>query len=173
MAKLKTKDSSMKNSKHDIVTVDLDDVDIKLLKTLQKNSRCSFQNVARECNVSGGTIHVRADKLVEEGVIRNYGVQIDYEKLGFHVLAYVGVKINKIHNRAEFIEGLRNIPNIVETHSATGMYDLLIKIVTRTTRELHGILTEQVITLADGVSTETIICFDTPIDRSLNLDLVD
>ncbi len=162
----------MKNTV-DLSIADLDEIDIKLLRTLQKNSRCSFQNIARECKVSGGTIHVRAEKLLEEGVIKNYTVQIDYEKLGFNVLAFVGVKIINTRKRKEYIEEIKKIPNIIEAHTATGDYDFLIKIVARTTRELQEILTEGILGLPETASTETIICFDTPIDRTLDLSIVE
>lgn len=40
----------------------LDDLDLQILHILVEDSRTPYLEIARECHVSGGTIHVRMKK---------------------------------------------------------------------------------------------------------------
>ena len=48
----------------------LDEIDITILRTLQKDIRTSFKEIANQCNISTDTIKNRYNKLIENEVIR-------------------------------------------------------------------------------------------------------
>ncbi len=62
--------------------MELDKVDIAILRLLQDDSRTSFRIIAKKVGVSVPTVSSRVAKLEELGIIRNYPVQIDVDKLG-------------------------------------------------------------------------------------------
>ena len=48
----------------------LDELDYQILEILIKDSRTPYLEIARRCHVSGGTIHVRMNKMQEVGLIK-------------------------------------------------------------------------------------------------------
>ena len=71
----------------------LDKLDREILRKLLEDSRKSYQEIARELIVSGGTIHVRTGKMKEAGVIKGSQLVIDYQRLGLEVTAFVGINL--------------------------------------------------------------------------------
>ena len=61
--------------------IKLDDVDIALLKSLIKDGRKSFNEVAREIKTSAPTVKARYDRLVNAGLIKAVSLDLDLGKL--------------------------------------------------------------------------------------------
>ncbi|HBL79332.1 MAG TPA: transcriptional regulator, partial [Aequorivita sp.] len=73
----------------------LDDIDHKILDLLIDNTRIPFTDIAKKLEISAGTVHVRVKKMEEAGIITGSSLQVDYKKLGYSFIAYVGVFIFK------------------------------------------------------------------------------
>jgi Lrp/AsnC family transcriptional regulator for asnA, asnC and gidA len=56
----------------------IDKIDREILSRLLQDSRRSYQDIARELIVSGGTIHVRTNKMKEAGVITGSRITVDF-----------------------------------------------------------------------------------------------
>ena len=82
----------------------LDEVDRKILNYLLKDSRKPFQEIARELIVSGGTIHVRVNKMKEAGIIKGSKITIDVRKLGLEVCAFIGVNLVSARDYQKVLE---------------------------------------------------------------------
>jgi len=143
----------------------LDKVDREILSRLLSDSRRSYQDIARELIVSGGTIHVRTNKLKEAGVIRGSRIDVDFTRLGLEVTAFVGVNLSSAKDYQTVLPKLRKLPEVVEVHYTTGQYSLFVKIITKSTRELHLFLIEKLQAIKEIQSTETLISLDNPIQR--------
>lgn len=65
----------------------LDNVDRKILNILQKDSRTPFSRLAKMLDLSESTIHMRVKRLVKEGVIKNFGIEIDLDRIGLNVFS--------------------------------------------------------------------------------------
>jgi Lrp/AsnC family transcriptional regulator, regulator for asnA, asnC and gidA len=143
----------------------IDKIDAKILKYLQEDSRRSFQEIARELVVSGGTIHVRTNKMKEAGIIKGSKLIVDHRKLGLEVTSFVGINLVNAREYNKCMEKLRHFPEICELHYTTGQYSIFVKVVTKSTRELHLFLTEKLQYLPEIQSTETLISLDNPIER--------
>ncbi len=61
--------------------IKLDEIDIALLESLIKDGRKSFNQVAREINVSTPTVTARYNRLVNMGLIKAVTLDVDLEKL--------------------------------------------------------------------------------------------
>ncbi len=149
---------------------EIDNLDRSILQELQKNGRISFQDIARKYVVSGGTIHVRVQKMIEEGLLHGYSARVDYEKLGYQLTAFIGINLSHAHGHGEVIDALRLIPEVLEAHYTTGAYSLLIKVLAKNPRDLHHFLVDKVQVLPSVQSTETLISLDTSISRGLDLN---
>lgn len=147
------------------MSFDMDDLDLKILEYLQVDSRRPFLEIARNLKVSGGTVHARVNRLKEIGVIQGSKVVIDYEKLGFNVTAFVGIKLAKAKGFKQTQDQLRLIPEIVEVHYTTGAYSLLTKIVVASMQDLYQLLSDKLQAIEDIQSTETFVVLNTPLLR--------
>lgn len=116
--------------------VDGKNIDIDILKILSKGSiskilskddkeRISLRKIAELLEKSPVTIKKHIEDLENRGIIKNYGVTIDYEKLGFDIIALIELTISK----GKMLEIERNIakhPNIFAVYDITGEYDAML-----------------------------------------------
>lgn len=101
-------------------------IDIKILKKLSEDSRISLRQIAKDLdNKSPVTIKRHVEELENKGIIKNYAVNIDYEKLGYDIIAIIELTISK----GKMLEVERSIaknPNVFAVYDITGEYDALI-----------------------------------------------
>ena len=71
----------------------LDEIDIKILRTLQKDVRTPFKEIANQCNISIDTIKSRYNKMIENEVIRGSTIVVDPKKMGQGNLVIIGIKV--------------------------------------------------------------------------------
>jgi len=151
-------------------SVELDNLDREILSQLQQNSRKPFQEIARELNVSGGTVHVRVNKLKDIGVITGSKIIVDPLKLGYDVTAYIGINLHNAGDYKIVINTLKQLPEVVESHYTTGSYSLFIKVLAKSTHGLHDFLIEKLQKITEIQSTETLVSLEKPIDRDVPLN---
>ena len=157
----------------DSETYHIDKVDREILSRLLADSRKSYQEIARELIVSGGTIHVRTNKMKEAGVIQGSRLIVDFQKLGLEVTAFVGINLGSAKDYQTVLPKLKKLPEITEVHYTTGGYSLFVKVVTSSTRELHLFLIEKLQVIKEISSTETLISLDNPVRRDRSLPKVE
>ena len=148
----------------------LDQLDKDILKALLKDSRTSFEEIARKHIISGGTVHVRVNKMKEAGIIKGSKIIVDAQKLGFEVCCYIGINLVNARDSATVIKLLKQLTQVVECHYTTGKYSLFIKIVVENTRALHLFLQEDLQSIEQIQSTDTLISLDCPIYRDIAVD---
>ena len=124
--------------------VDLSDLDIKILTKLDEDGRLSYRHLARDLEVgSPVTIKNHVENLEQKGVIKNYGVQIDYEKLGYDIIALIELTVSK-GKMLEVEKKLAKIPNVFALYDITGTYDALILARFKTRAELSEMIKEEI-----------------------------
>ncbi len=147
----------------------LDELDYQILEILIKDSRTPYLEIARQCHVSGGTIHVRMNKMQELGLIKGTKLIIDTSKLGYDVCCFVGIYLDKASSYHEVLAQLEEIKEIVELHYTTGAYSIFIKVICKSISHLQDLLMNR-LQIIDGVqSTDTFITLSQPIDRNISL----
>lgn len=117
----------------------LDDLDVAILRRLNQDARKSFRDIAREIEVSISTVSNRVKRLESEGIILGYAPLLDEKKLGYDVLAVIGVRISK----GKLLEVQRKIARedkVVEVYDVTGEYDSVIIARFRNTKELDAFI---------------------------------
>ena len=71
--------------------VEVDDLDLALLRALATDARQSQRSLARQIEMSPPAVADRLARLERSGVIRGYQVDIDWAALGFPVVVYLAV----------------------------------------------------------------------------------
>ena len=77
----------------------LDDIDHQILDILIDNMRTPFTDIAKRLLISAGTVHVRVRKMEEAGIIKGSSLTLDYTKMGYSFIAYVGIYHEKTHQK--------------------------------------------------------------------------
>ncbi|MDO4781968.1 MAG: winged helix-turn-helix transcriptional regulator [Capnocytophaga felis] len=118
----------------------LDEIDHQILDMLIENTRTPFTDIAKKLDISAGTVHVRVRKMEESGIIKGSTLTIDYEKLGYTFVAYVGIFLEKNHQTQFVLERLANIPYVTVAHITTGKYNIFCKIRAKDTKHAKEII---------------------------------
>jgi len=148
---------------------ELDELDKQILQILLKDASIPYTDIARGLSVSGGTIHVRMRKMQEAGIILGSRLIIDPSLLGFDILAFIGVYLEKGSDYKEASEALLNIPEVIEMHYTTGLYNMFAKVICRDTTHLRNVLNNKIQVIPGIQRTETFISLEQSIDREIKL----
>jgi Lrp/AsnC family transcriptional regulator for asnA, asnC and gidA len=150
--------------------LEIDNLDIQILSILMKNATTPYTEIAKELIVSGGTIHVRMKKLEEMGVIKGASLEVDPQKLGYDITAFLGIFLEKGSQYNEAVKQLKTVKEIVELHYTTGSYSIFAKIVCHDTTHLREVLNEQIQGVKGIQRTETFISLEESIKRQITLE---
>jgi len=117
----------------------LDDLDVAILRRLNQDARKSFRDIARDLEVSISTVSNRVKRLESEGIILGYAPLLDEKKLGYDVLAVIGIRISK----GKLLEVQRKIARedkVIDVYDVTGEYDSVVIARLRNTKELDAFI---------------------------------
>ena len=123
----------------------LDATDRRILRLLQEDARRSFRSIGEAVDLGAPSVHARVQRLEREGYIRGYHADIDPEKVGRAMTAFVSIGLEGGRKgdtpRTERVaEQLRKDADVLEVHAITGEDDLLVKIRTTDIRGLERLL---------------------------------
>ncbi|WP_223034504.1 MULTISPECIES: Lrp/AsnC family transcriptional regulator [Hanstruepera] len=146
----------------------LDEIDHQILDMLIDNTRVPFTDIAKKLVISAGTVHVRVKKMEEAGIIKGSSLTLDYKKLGYSFIAYVGVFLNKTSQTKFVIERINEIPFVTVAHITTGKFNVFCKIRARNTEHAKDVIF--MIDDIEGVyRTETMISLEESINDKKRL----
>jgi Lrp/AsnC family transcriptional regulator for asnA, asnC and gidA len=146
----------------------LDDTDHHILNMLIDNTRTPFTDIAKKLDISAGTVHVRVKKMEESGIIVGSSLTLNYKKLGYTFIAYVGIFLEKTSQTQFVLNRIEEIPNITVAHVTTGKFNLFCKIRAKNTEHAKNIIF--LIDDIDGVSrTETMISMEESLNDKTRL----
>ena len=97
--------------------VNLDEIDHQILDILIDNTRIPFTDISKRLQITAGTVHVRVKKMEESGIIKGSSLNLDYVKLGYSFIAYVGILLEKTNTTNDVLESLTKIPFITVAHN--------------------------------------------------------
>jgi Lrp/AsnC family transcriptional regulator for asnA, asnC and gidA len=134
-----------------------------------QNAKTPYTEIAKKLIVSAGTIHVRMKKMEDAGIVKKSRPDINYELLGYDMMAFLGIFLEKGSNYKDVINKLDEIPEIVEAHYTTGNYSIFAKIICKNTKHMREVLNEN-IQIINGIHrTETIISLEQSIEKQISL----
>lgn len=147
----------------------IDNTDLKILEILMRDASRPLSEVANKVHVSGGTVHVRVNKLRQAGIIEKTTLKINYARLGYDITAFIGIFLEKSALYDSVMAKLKAIPEITNIHYTTGNYSMFVKIHCKDTNHLKLVLHDKIQQVEGIERTETMISLEESLDRSLNL----
>ena len=153
------------------MTYSLDRLDKEILEILQEDGRISYSKIAQMLNMSESTIHMRIRRLRELGILRGFYADVDMEKIGLKVLAFVQLKADP-KKYEQVLNVLKEMKEVAEIYDVTGEYYALVKVVVPSNEDLAKVLDD--IGKLDGVTdTYTMMVLRVIKEgKKVNLDLV-
>jgi Lrp/AsnC family transcriptional regulator for asnA, asnC and gidA len=118
---------------------EIDKLDRKILSILQRDSRKSYLEMARQLKLSETAIRSRVKKLMENGVIKKFTTIIDWEKVGKTTQAFICLNIGGEMGPAVGSQ-LVGIDEITDIYTVTGDIDLILKVICENTSHLERII---------------------------------
>lgn len=119
--------------------MNIDYIDFKILNILSKNSKLSFKEIGKKVHLTGQAIGARINKLIDYGIIKNFTINIDKEKLGINITAMIKVYMNTSdHYRIKKL--IDTTDEIVEAFRVSADACYFLKVETNSNEKLNKIL---------------------------------
>ena len=112
------------------MTEDLDQIDLQILKTLQRNAKLTTKELADIVHLTPTPVFERQKRLERMGYIKKYVAILDPEKLDRGLLVFCKVKLKQINSEIanSFVRRIQYIPEVTECYNTSGAYDYLLKV---------------------------------------------
>ncbi len=114
----------------------IDDLDRKILRELQRDAGQSLDDIARNVASSKTPVWNRIRKMREAGVVGQQTVLLDAEALGFEATFFVLIRTSEHEAdwQKRFLSALRERPEVQEAHRLAGDIDYILKVRVRNAR---------------------------------------
>ena len=122
----------------------------RILSILQKEGDISNVELAERVGMSPSPCLRKTNSLKAAGYVRETVSILDRRKLGFHIVAYVEVKVPQSGDPTvteRFVNGVLNEPAIVACFITTGPFDYLLKVVVTGIEDYAEFLTKTLLKL--------------------------
>src|SRR5215471_2903165 len=146
--------------------LNLDKLDLQIIQEMMNNAEVSYSDLGKKLFVSGGTIHVRIKKLEEIGVVKGTKLNVDIKKLGYDVIAFIGIYLEKSSLYDTVAKELHKIPEIVRLNYTTGDYSMFAEVVCKDIQQLRFVLHDELQKIKGIERTETFISLDESFSRN-------
>lgn len=144
---------------------EFDAIDRAILELLQDNCKQPMAAIGQKVGLSAPSVLERVHKLEETGVITGYRAEVDANRLGKDVTAYIGVATDVPRAIGTLERGISSIDDVLECHHVTGAYTFMIKVKVENTRALEGLI-DQVRGFEGVIRTETLVVLSTVTERT-------
>jgi DNA-binding Lrp family transcriptional regulator len=153
----------------------LDDVNLKIMDILGKDSSTPFVEIAKQIGISDATVHIRVRRLISERVINKFTISVDNNLLGYDHLAFIGINVEPGF-ADEAIYKLSSIEEVLEVHEMHGTFDLLLKIRAKDLEQMRDVVENKIRKLPRILETELMTVLKTRKEEqivSLKKDIVE
>lgn len=147
----------------------LDKLDLQIIHHMMEDAGISYAELGKNLFVSGGTIHVRIKKLQEMGVAKGTQLNVDLKQLGYDVIAFIGIFLEKSSMYDSVAKDLQKIPEIVRLNYTTGNYSMFAEIICKDIAQLKLVLHDEVQKINGIVRTETFISLEESFERNVKV----
>lgn len=136
----------------------IDDTDKRIIDLLRRDGRMANNEMARQLDVSEGTIRNRLSRLTESGFLKvsgqvNPGMHTDCQ------FAVIGAKVAVSSDLRRAASQVAELPHVCSVTIVSGRYDLLIEVFLPN-HELITFISDHLSTCESVVSTESFVALE-------------
>lgn len=120
-----------------------DEIDLKIIELLKENSKRSLKEIGELTHLTGQAVGMRVNRLIDEGIIKNYTIKVNEDKLGPKMTAFIKIYMkNLLHDNIQKL--FKNMPQIIEAYKTGSEACYMIKVSVENSEQLDNILLELV-----------------------------
>ena len=117
----------------------MDRTDYQILNILQRDCRTTLKNIGDQVGLTAPAVSERVRRMEEKGVIRNFRIEVDRERLDCSMTGFIFVAV-KPEKYSTFCDFCQKNPAIVSHYHVIGVFNALLRFAVRGTRELDELL---------------------------------
>jgi len=140
----------------------VDTRDLEIIAALQEDARATYADVGRRVGLAASSVHDRVRKLEQLGAIRAYRADIDPDKVGLLVTAFIAVSPLDASQPDDLPDRVLDLPEVEDCYSVAGEANYILKVRTRTTGDLEDLIRR--LREKGEVQTRTTIVLSTPFE---------
>jgi DNA-binding Lrp family transcriptional regulator len=117
----------------------LEDLELKIVRSLNENSRKSFREIAKDIGTSAPVVINKIRKLEGSGAIKGYIPVLNPESFGYDLTAIISIRIS----HGKLIETQRKIakdPRVYAVYDVTGEWDSIVCARFKNAKDLNGFI---------------------------------
>ena len=137
-----------------VVKVELDTIDLKILRELQKDGRMTNVELSERVGISAPPCLRRVRKLEENGIIKGYRAMLQASQLGYDLVAFcmVGLKQQSDSKLKAFAADMETRTLVRQAWMVSGETDFLLQCVAENLTVFQDFVIED-LTAVDNVDT--------------------
>ncbi len=116
--------------------------DLKILAELVYNSRDTLANIGNRLGLHPNVVAYRINKLEALGVIRDYTVTLDLEKLGLTEQVYLGATFPAHSERDTVLRKISTLPQSVTVVSSLGSPEGILRVVGKSKEDIDKVISK-------------------------------
>jgi len=139
-------------------TVILDDLDLRILKSLQENSKQTYTEIGHSIGVAHSTVYDRIGKMEEQGIIKKYTALLDLDKAGLKNVTAIMTIFTDPKESENVAERLSELKEVLEVMTSLSEELLIIaKVIAKNQDDLHSFIAKSVAPLPGVLRIRTSI----------------
>ena len=129
----------------------IDAIDRRIIKLLQQDGKMKIKEVAHHLKMSNTPIFDRIKRLERTGFIKGYTAIVDQKKLGFQLVAFCSVNLERHHTDIiqQFEKEVKELEEVEECYHIAGMFDYLLKINVKDMADYQHFIAKKLANLAN------------------------
>ena len=148
---------------------ELDELDLAIVKYLQRNARLPNKKLAERVGLAPSTCLERVRRLLECGVLTGFRAEVDPRAMGIGLQAMIAVSLRR-HSR-DLVEGFRehalSRPEVLAVYHVAGATDFLLHVVAEDADHLRDLAMDAFTTRPEVGRLETHLIFQCATCREL------
>ncbi len=149
--------------------LNLDKIDLKILKVLQENAKITNVQLAETVGLSPAPTLERVKKLEKQNLIKGYYAQLNNEALGIGITAIIEITLTRqVENAiATFKNEINNIPEIVECYQVTGNADYVLIVMLKDIPAFQELISTRLSKMEEIGQMQTMVVLSKPKDSKV------
>jgi len=141
----------------------LDEKDKQILDMLKEDSKLTTSKISKKTAIPVTTVHNRIKKLEKENYIKNYTVNVNHEKLGLKIGAFILLSVSyepKDGTRImqeDVARKIKSLPEVEEVNIVAGGTDIVLRVRTTDVKALNDFIIDKLRTIKGVDKTQTLV----------------
>jgi len=158
----------------EIINMDLDLIDLRILRHLELNAKATNQEIAEAVNLSASACFRRVKLMEDSGVIAQYRCDISAKEVGieFESMVHVSMRHDVERWHEKFIHALSGWPEVVEARIVTGTTNYILTVRARNLEHYSDFIQNQLHKVQGVMSTNSCIVLNVLKRNGSLLDMI-